>query len=212
MINDNNMVHMYPLTPYRIDHTEDQAIALLSENIGQRLRAYRGYSELVVFCIGTDRSTGDALGPIVGSQLERMYVNNVTIYGTLESPVHAVNLQETIEHVQRKHTNPLIIAVDACLGQLNSVGKITVAHGPIKPGAGVKKQLPEVGTFHITGIVNIGGFMEYFVLQNTRLSVVMKMGEVIANSISQAITCFKEHPSRFVHPMSANSFYQSASE
>lgn len=212
MIHDNNMVHMYPLIPYRLDHTEDQAIALLSENIGQRLRAYRGYSELVVFCIGTDRSTGDALGPIVGSQLEKMYINNVTIYGTLESPVHAVNLQETIDQVRRKHTNPLIIAVDACLGQLNSVGKITVAHGPIKPGAGVKKQLPEVGTFHITGIVNIGGFMEYFVLQNTRLSVVMKMGDVIANSIYHAITRSKEQPSRFSPSLPSSPFYQNASE
>ncbi|BAU26283.1 putative sporulation protein YyaC [Aneurinibacillus soli] len=212
MINNNNMVHMYPLTPYRVDHTEDQAIALLTENIGQRLQSYRSYSDIIVFCIGTDRSTGDALGPIVGSNLEKMYTNHITVYGTLESPVHAVNLQETIEHVQRKHTNPLIIAVDACLGQLNSVGKITVAHGPIKPGAGVKKQLPEVGTFHITGIVNIGGFMEYFVLQNTRLSIVMKMGEVIATSISQAITSSKEYPSRFMPPLSSNPFYQSASE
>ncbi|WCN37877.1 spore protease YyaC [Aneurinibacillus uraniidurans] len=212
MINDNNMVHMYPLTPYRVDYTADQAGALLTEHIGQRLHSYRNYSDIVVFCIGTDRSTGDALGPIVGSHLEKMYLNNITVYGTLESPVHAVNLQETIEQVQRKHKNPLIIAVDACLGQLNSVGKITVAHGPIKPGAGVKKQLPEVGTFHITGIVNIGGFMEYFVLQNTRLSIVMKMSEVIATSIAQAITSAKESPTRFMSHLSSSPFYQSASE
>lgn len=212
MINDNNMVHMYPLTPYRVDYTADQVVALLTENIGQRLHSYRNYSDIVVFCIGTDRSTGDALGPIVGSHLEKMYLTNITVYGTLESPVHAVNLQETIEQMQRKHKNPLIIAVDACLGQLNSVGKITVAHGPIKPGAGVKKQLPEVGTFHITGIVNIGGFMEYFVLQNTRLSIVMKMGEVIANSIAQAITSIKESPPRFMSRLSSSPFYQSASE
>ncbi|MNJ05080.1 hypothetical protein D3C73_1661750 [compost metagenome] len=36
---------------------------------------------------------------------------------------------------------------------------------------------------HITGIVNVGGFMEYFVLQNTRLSLVMDLAELIAKAI-----------------------------
>jgi len=212
MINDSNTVQMYPPNPFRVDHSEEQAIELLSQHLQQRLRVYRGHSDIVVFCIGTDRSTGDALGPIVGTQLERLYPNNVSIYGTLDSPVHAVNLQETIDHVKKNHGNPLIIAIDACLGQLNSIGKITVAHGPIKPGAGVKKQLPEVGTFHITGIVNIGGFMEYFVLQNTRLSVVMKMGEVIATSLYNAIAQAREYSPRYMSNVTTNSFYHSASE
>jgi len=43
--------------------------------------------------------------------------------------------------------------------------------------------LPPVGDMHITGIVNVGGFMEYFVLQNTRLSLVMKMSHIIAEAI-----------------------------
>ncbi|MNN53765.1 hypothetical protein D3C81_1685430 [compost metagenome] len=39
---------------------------------------------------------------------------------------------------------------------------------------------------HITGIVNVGGFMEYLVLQNTRLSLVMNMADVIARGIHMA--------------------------
>ena len=53
----------------------------------------------------------------------------------------------------------------------------------IKPGAGVKKNLPPVGDMHITGIVNLGGFMEYIVLQNTRLSLVMNMAETISSAV-----------------------------
>jgi hypothetical protein len=34
------------------------------------------------------------------------------------------------------------------------------------------------------GIVNVGGFMEYMILQNTRLSLVMKMAEIISAGIS----------------------------
>ena len=51
---------------------------------------------------------------------------------------------------------------------------------PSKPGAAMNKKLPAVGDLHIHGIVNLNGFMEFFVLQNTRLSLVMKMADVIA--------------------------------
>ena len=56
----------------------------------------------------------------------------------------------------------------------------------MKPGAGVNKDLPPVGDIHLTGIVNVGGFMEYFVLQNTRLSIVFHMADVIAECLYQS--------------------------
>jgi putative sporulation protein YyaC len=62
---------------------------------------------------------------------------------------------------------------------------IQVGEGPVRPGAGVNKDLPPVGTHHITGIVNVGGFMEYFVLQNTRLSLVMDLTDAIYDGISK---------------------------
>jgi len=37
------------------------------------------------------------------------------------------------------------------------------------------------------GVVNVGGFMEYFVLQNTRLSLVMRMADVIAEGLRLAL-------------------------
>ena len=173
----------YPLSPFKIDYSHSEAVTSLSNNLIKRINNYGKFSDIVVLCIGTDRSTGDSLGPLVGSMFEKMYPPRVHIYGTIDEPVHAVNLKETIDKIEQNHKDSIIIAVDACLGQFSSVGNITIAHGPLKPGAGVKKDLPEVGTFHITGIVNIGGFMEYFVLQNTRLSIVMKMADTIAHSL-----------------------------
>lgn len=52
--------------------------------------------DIVLICIGTDRSTGDCLGPLVGTFLKRALVKHLHIYGTLENPVHAKNLSETI--------------------------------------------------------------------------------------------------------------------
>lgn len=140
-------------------------------------------SDLVIVCIGTDRSTGDSLGPLTGTLIQQKNTENFTVYGTLENPVHAMNLEETLLTIEENHQQPYIIAIDACLGHWKSVGSIMAAEGPVKPGAALKKPLPEVGDIHITGIVNKGGFMEFFVLQNTRLYLVMELAQKIASAL-----------------------------
>ncbi|MCM3618228.1 spore protease YyaC [Sutcliffiella horikoshii] len=169
----------------RIAHNEADAYKELALTLQSHLPASLIYRPIVVVCIGTDRSTGDSLGPLVGTKLFDKNLEHVHVYGTLDDPIHAVNLEEKLAFIQTKHLRPFIIAIDACLGRLKSVGQITIADGPVMPGAGVKKDLPPVGDIHITGIVNVSGFMEFFVLQNTRLSLVMKMATVISNSIRE---------------------------
>lgn len=83
------------------------------------------------------------------------------MYGTLDDPIHAVNLEEKLIEIYAKHNDPYLIGIDACLGRLKSVGVIQVGNGPVRPGAGVNKELPAVGNIHITGIVNVSGFMEF---------------------------------------------------
>ncbi|PLS02199.1 spore protease YyaC [Neobacillus cucumis] len=141
---------------------------------------------IVFVCIGTDRSTGDSLGPLVGSILEEKRLQSFYVYGTLDQPIHAVNLADKIKEIHTIHANPYIIGIDACLGRIKNVGVIQLGNGPVKPGAGVNKDLPAVGDIHITGIVNVSGFMEFFVLQNTRLNLVMRMAKTIAAGIYQA--------------------------
>ncbi|AOY78245.1 spore protease YyaC [Clostridium formicaceticum] len=147
------------------------------------------YKELVFLCIGTDRSTGDSLGPLIGYKLAKPLErhNNIHVYGTLEEPVHAKNLQDQIDFIHTNFSHPFIVAIDACLGKVDRVGYITIGSGPLNPGAGVNKQLPSVGDLHIMGIVNLGGYMEYMILQNTRLQLVMKMADTIAEGIKFSI-------------------------
>lgn len=140
----------------------------------------------LILCIGTDRSTGDALGPLTGMYLSRLGLPQLNILGTLDQPVHATNLAENLEYIKHSYLNPYIIAIDACLGKMDSVGHITLTNGPLKPGAGVHKDLPSVGEAHLTGIVNVGGFMEYMVLQNTRLNLVWKMAETLSDVLAKA--------------------------
>lgn len=141
------------------------------------------YKSLVILCIGTDRSTGDSLGPIVGYKLSNLYYQNIAVYGTLDEPVHAKNLSTKVNEIHDRFVNPFIIAIDACLGRQENIGHINISDGPIYPGAGVNKKLLPVGHINVTGIVNVSGYMEYMVLQNTRLSIVMKMADVITRGI-----------------------------
>lgn len=138
--------------------------------------------ELVYLCIGTDRATGDCLGPLVGSRLKSLSPQS-RVYGTLETPVHATNLKEALEEISSNYNNPFIIAVDACLGNAERIGYINVRRGSLKPGTALNKTLPEVGDFHISAVVNVGGFFEHMVLQNTRLFIVNKMADIIAKGL-----------------------------
>lgn len=170
-----------------IDINSALAASQFSKTFDQYLAAYysQKYEDLIIMCIGTDRSTGDSLGPLIGYKLKKLLkrYHGVFIYGTLDNPVHAKNLKETIGLVYSTHSKPFIVAIDACLGKLERVGFVNIGHGPLRPGAGVNKELPSVGDIHITGIVNLSGFMEYIVLQNTRLHLVMKMADIITDGL-----------------------------
>ncbi|MEK4487872.1 spore protease YyaC [Psychrobacillus sp. FSL H8-0484] len=141
------------------------------------------HPNLVFCCIGTDRSTGDALGPMTGSFLTQLVSFPFEIVGTLDTPLHALNLEETTKALLNSPEKPYIIAIDACLGNANNIGQIIVHPGPLYPGKAVKKELPPIGEVSIKAIVNIGGFMEYNVLQSTRLNLTFEMGKVISRSL-----------------------------
>ncbi|MEK3955610.1 putative sporulation protein YyaC [Psychrobacillus psychrotolerans] len=141
------------------------------------------HPNLVFCCIGTDRSTGDALGPMTGSFLSQLKSFPFEIVGTLDNPLHALNIEEITDTLLSSSIAPYIIAIDACLGNVNNIGQIIVQRGPLFPGKAVKKDLPPIGDVSIKAIVNIGGFMEYNVLQSTRLSLTYDMGKIISRSL-----------------------------
>lgn len=142
--------------------------------------------DIVILCIGTDRSTGDCLGPLTGAKLKSL--NPFPhIFGTLDEPVHATNLSDQLDFIHTSFFSPFIIAVDACLGKSENIGSLTLGRGALRPGAAVNKCLPPVGDAYITGIVNVGGFMEHLVLQSTRLNLVMKMADNIAYGLSYGL-------------------------
>ena len=144
-----------PITPLSISNFTDS----LTERLQQIHTASR---PIILVCIGSDRATGDSLGPFVGHELlhpfptdrrqsfadkrnsktrfsckkgqytrtvpksSRSLWNLLTtysafpkkyyVYGSLHSPVHAVNLKATLQDIYRSFDDPYIIAIDAALG------------------------------------------------------------------------------------------------
>ena len=164
---------------------EHDAVEKISENIYKRISQL---NKIVILCIGTDRSTGDSLGPLVGTQLSASSIyNDVEIYGTLENPVHAKNLEKTISDIKYLYPDHFIIAIDACLGSLSRVESIVIDNGTISPGEALGKGLPSVGDMSIVGVVNVSGGFEFMTTQSTRFNTVNNLAKVISESLIQAI-------------------------
>jgi len=163
---------------------DPSALATLSLVLEREMAALGAAARPVAFaCIGTDRSTGDALGPLVGQRLRRLGVGADDVIGTLEEPLHALNLAHRLLPRHDATPRPLIVAVDAALGPLSGVGAIAVRRGGLLPGQGVGKELPRVGELAVTGTVNVqAGALDAQVLQSTRLYVVQELAETIGTA------------------------------
>ncbi len=175
-------------------HVEDKKAVLILKTLLNNLILKTNFDfnkKIIVLCIGTDRSTGDSLGPLTGTMLIENNHLPAKVLGNLDNPVHAKNLDQKIDHINEQYINPYIIAVDAGLGKKSSVGYIDIKKGPLKPGTGVNKQLTSVGNMHITGLVNVSGYMEYLVLQSTRLSLVVKMAKIISIALKRSLLTLK---------------------
>lgn len=166
--------------------SESTACEALGEELYNLLMLTHLHSQpIIILCIGTDRVTGDSLGPLVGHQLKTS-VEQFIVYGNLEHPVHAINLIDTLDEIYETYDNPYIIAIDASLGTRDHIGYVTLRQGPLKPGQGIAKDLPAIGDISITGIVNLSGRPGAFLLQNTRLYTVMQLVECIALGVQRA--------------------------
>lgn len=177
------------MTICEVQGEDPAAVAALSMALEGELGALGAAGRPVTFaCIGSDRSTGDALGPLVGQRLERLGHPRKGIIGTLENPLHALNLRERLTAVHGDPSRPLVVAIDAALGPLRGVGIIALRRGGLQPGQGVGKALPPVGELALTATVNVqAGALDSQVLQSTRLFLVQGLAETIGTACWWAV-------------------------
>lgn len=167
---------------FYIDSLKAGAGELLGFGLAALLRCYP--EKPVFLCIGTEKVTGDALGPLVGTHLSE---NGLTVFGTLSHPVHALNLSDTIADIYRAFPKNPVVAIDASLGIREHLGFLTLGRGSLAPGAGVHKLLNSVGDLFLTGIVAPAGPFSQYSLQNVPLSTVFALAKVISDGILKAL-------------------------
>ncbi|GGH38920.1 spore protease YyaC [Paenibacillus segetis] len=151
----------------------------------QEILKKHGDERAITFlCIGTDRSTGDSLGPLVGTRLEECGWESVV--GSLRYPCDADNLQARIKTIP---SDNIIVAIDAALGSPASVGHYLVSEKPIFPAKSVGTKLPAVGHYSIAAVVNVKSSKPYSTLQMTSLYSVMLMADEITQAITRVFGC-----------------------
>ncbi|WP_300261688.1 spore protease YyaC [Clostridium sp.] len=139
----------------------------------------------IIVCIGTDKCIGDCLGPLVGTLLKNKFFP-LTVFGTLDSPIHALNLDKKITEILKSYPGYKIIAIDACLGDPKSIGEIHIRNEPVYPGKGVGKTLRSVGDISIIAIVDSYENIDSFTSRPIRLSFILDMSKVIVDSLMHA--------------------------
>ena len=133
----------------------------------------------VIVCIGTPKVCGDSLGPIVGDLLVDTYSVDGYVYGKTSSPVTGINCESYYKHVRTHHRNSIIIAVDACLGQAQDVGKIKYSLDGLRAGSALSKNISKFGDVSLLGIVAKKS--------NDNLSSLVNADKTLVNSLAQEI-------------------------
>ncbi|MCH5138111.1 spore protease YyaC [Clostridiaceae bacterium UIB06] len=165
-----------------IDIKEDNIIDKLAGAIEAAcFSTAKNYAELVVVCIGTDRNIGDSLGPLTGMFLSKYNSINFSVYGTLEHPIHALNINERLEEIKENHKNALFIGIDSILGSEYNLYKFIVKDSPVKPGVGVGKILPEVGDISVNFIIELNDYT--FSTNKVRLNDVYNASKMLSQAV-----------------------------
>lgn len=162
---------------------DNASAALFSASLNNYISCLnKELNDILILCIGTDKITGDCLGPLVGSKLKKQHFP-YPLYGTLEKPLHAGNLNKKLRQIKKNHPHAFNIVIDAAVGTPEHIGLISLSSHPLFPGKGVSHSLPPIGNISITGIINESSDSTEILLPYTSLYLVDTLAEYICTGI-----------------------------
>ena len=169
----------------RIYYDDILAAAVLAHNLGSMLAGSE--SKPLILCIGSDRHLLDSLGPLTGTMLQET-APGLEVIGTLQNPVHARNMVPVLKKLEQLNPGRVVIAVDASVGNQNEIGLLQLRPGSLAPGKALARNLPAVGDYALTGVVDIRASRSVIRHRPAGLGLVYNMARVL----SQAITEFSQ--------------------
>lgn len=156
---------------------------LSREMLTEALHQYFPDTRPVFICIGSERHILDCLGPLCGTMLQAS-LPDLQVYGSLDHPIHARNLVKEMQAIRQRHPGMIELAIDASVGEEAEIGSLQLRQGALIPGRALAKNLPEVGDFSLTGIVDKRAPGRSSSRENTRgLAHVYHMAKVIQAAV-----------------------------
>lgn len=144
------------------------------------------FSDIVFLCIGTSKIIGDAIGPILGSNLKDIENEFIHIYGTIENNLHFNNTKNIINNINRNYINPCIVSIDAALSNKNNIGDIVIGKGFIKLGKALDKNFGVYCNINIKCIV--GNYYDdreknLKILNKVSIEEIIKISSIVSEGI-----------------------------
>ncbi|MDM5326589.1 spore protease YyaC [Neobacillus sp. CF12] len=158
----------------------------------------QGTEHIYVIGIGSNRISGDSLGPFVGTLLKNSFPDHLTVLGNLQSPLDATTLVPELTSFTF-NKNSFVIGIDSVFGSEEIVNSIVINDGPIVPGIGLGNILPPIGDCGIKGVVLENDPALKNSLLCTDLNLVYTMATSIAKGISLTVRQYFKYPSN--HPL-----------
>ncbi len=150
------------------------------------LSVYTSPMNCVVVCIGTDKISGDSLGPIVGSLLRDKHRLPCPVYGVEGKTVNGLNLADYRRFLLAHHPDSTVIAVDAAVGRPDELGTVKIRKGGIKAGGALGRDDP-IGDVGVLGVVGIKGGDALATLMAVPYPEVVALAEKIALRIATTL-------------------------
>lgn len=109
-------------------------------------------------CIGTNKIVSDSFGPRVGDKLKQVFYSSpeISIYGTMQSPVHLKNATYFLEELENKKQ---IILIDSAIGKREDIGNTYVNRGGMEIGKAFNQSIYFPANINIKTIIGAKGYM-----------------------------------------------------
>lgn len=142
----------------------------------------------IILCVGSDKISGDCVGPLVGDMLTNRFGVRCFVYGVSGRSVNGKNLSEYIDFISKVHPDSPIIAVDACVSNCLAVGTVKVIDGGISPRRAVTNTTKTVGDLGILGVVGKPSTDTLSTLMSVSIDNVIKISFKIAFALYCALS------------------------
>ncbi len=166
----------------RIFYHDKLAAAVLAHNLGSFLAHTN--REPIFLCIGSDHHILDCMGPLTGTMLQAL-IPGVTVIGTLDAPLHARNMAQSLSGLEQTRIGRSVIAIDASVGNQNEIGLLQLRRGSLSPGKALAKTLPALGDYAMTGVVDVRANRSGVRTKHAGLGLIYNMAEVLSQSIAE---------------------------